>query len=217
MFLAVPGPALLICVKADAHDIGPGAGQDGHKAVIRPLDAEGVFHGRRQVSDNLRQTAAQGLSQQQRRPDYGDVEKQVNGELTCPGRLIQIVLTSKKYGGPKDLPLDNSSGPVLRCLLVLPSSPRVLFDWDFDPVARWLAGEYLFYLVLGLFFATDFAFSLAGADGLLTCARCASRRAAMEGRSLVPLIAPLSLGIEELIFVTCESRSDREPFFPLFS
>ena len=47
--------------------------------------------------------------------------------------------------------------PVLRCLLVLPSSPRVLFDWDFDPVARWLAGEYLFYLVLGLFFATDFA------------------------------------------------------------
>ena len=40
---------------------------------------------------------------------------------------------------------------------------------------------------------------------------------AMEGRSLVPLIAPLSLGIEELIFVTCESRSDREPFFPLFS
>ena len=39
----------------------------------------------------------------------------------------------------------------------------------------------------------------------------------MEGRSLVPLEAPLSLGIEELIFVTCESRSDREPFFPLFS
>ena len=41
--------------------------------------------------------------------------------------------------------------------------------------------EYLFYLVLGLFFATDFAFSLAGADCFLPCARYPSRRAAMEG------------------------------------
>ena len=79
------------------------------------------------------------------------------------------------------------------------------------------AGKYLFYLVLGLFFATDFAFSLAGADGFLTCARYPWSLASMEGRSLVPLEAPLSLGIEELIFITCESRSDREPFFPLFS
>ena len=100
---------------------------------------------------------------------------------------------------------------------VLPCDPNARFYWDFDPSCAVTAGEYLFYLVLDLFFATDFAFSLAGADGLLTCARCASRRAAMEGRSLVPLEAPLSLGIEELIFVTCESRSDREPFFPLFS
>ena len=37
----------------------------------------------------------------------------------------------------------------------------------------------------------------------------------MEGRSLVPLEVPLSLSIEELIFITGESRSDREPFFPL--
>ena len=61
VFLAVPRPALLVCVEADAHDVGPGAGQDGHEAVFRPLDAEGVFHRRRQVADDLRQTAAQGL------------------------------------------------------------------------------------------------------------------------------------------------------------
>jgi hypothetical protein len=75
VFLAVTRPALLVGVKADAHDVGPGAGQDGHKAMIRPLDAEGVFHGRRQVSDDLRQAATQGLSQQQRRPDHGNIEK----------------------------------------------------------------------------------------------------------------------------------------------
>ena len=63
VFLAVTGPALLLGVEADAHDVGPGAGQDGHETVIRPLDAEGVFHGRRQVGDDVRQAAAQGLGQ----------------------------------------------------------------------------------------------------------------------------------------------------------
>ncbi|WP_302620596.1 hypothetical protein, partial [uncultured Oscillibacter sp.] len=66
------------------------------------------------VSDDLRQAAAQGLSQQQRSPDHGDVEEQVNSEFTCPGWLIQIVLTSKKYSSPKNLRLDSFSGPVLR-------------------------------------------------------------------------------------------------------
>ena len=82
--------------------------------MIRPLDAEGVFHGRCQIGNDLRQAAAQGLGQQQRRPDHGDVEEQVNGEFTRPGWLIQIVLTSKKYSSPKNLRLDRSSGPVLR-------------------------------------------------------------------------------------------------------
>ena len=75
MFLAVTGSALLVGVEAYPHDVRPGTDQDGHKAVIRPLYAEGVFHGRRQVSDDLRQAAAQGLSQQQRRPDHGNIEK----------------------------------------------------------------------------------------------------------------------------------------------
>ena len=79
------------------------------------------------------------------------------------------------------------------------------------------AGSIIFYLVFGLFLATVFALSLAGADGFLLCARYAWSRASMEGRSLVPLAAPLSLGIEELIFITGESRSDRESFFGVFS
>ena len=58
---------------------------------------------------------------------------------------------------------------------------------------------------------------LAEADDLLICTRYPWSRASMEGRSLVPLVVPLSLSIEELIFITGESRSDREPFFPLFS
>jgi hypothetical protein len=48
-----------------------------HEAVIRPLDAEGVFHGRRQVGDDVGQAAAQGLGQQQRRPDHQGVEEQI--------------------------------------------------------------------------------------------------------------------------------------------
>ena len=114
VFLALPGPALLVGVEADPHDVGSGAEQDGHQTMLRPVDEKGVFHGRRQVGDDLRQAAAQGLGDEQRRPDYGNIEEQVNGEFTCPGWLIQIVLTSKKYGGPEKLRLDRPSGPVLR-------------------------------------------------------------------------------------------------------
>ena len=85
MLLAVPRPALLIRIEADAHDIGPGAGQDGEQAVVGPLDAEGVFHSRCQPADDLRQTTAQGLGDEQRRPDNWNIEEQVNGQFTCSG------------------------------------------------------------------------------------------------------------------------------------
>ena len=75
VFLAVTGSALLVGVEAYPHDVRPGAGQDGHKASIRPVDVEGVFHGCRQVGNDVGQAAAQGLSQQQRRPDHGNIEK----------------------------------------------------------------------------------------------------------------------------------------------
>ena len=81
MLLAVPRPALLVCVETDAHDVGPGADQDGHEAAVRPLDAEGVFHRRRQIGDDLWQTTAQGWGNEQRRPDHENIEEQVNGQL----------------------------------------------------------------------------------------------------------------------------------------
>ena len=54
---------------------------------------------------------------------------------------------------------------------------------------------------------------LAGMDCCLIWARYALRRPSTEGRSGVILVVPLSLDIEELIFVTCESRPDRKSFF----
>ena len=99
--------------------------------------------------------------------------------------------------------------------MVLPCDPNARFYWDFDPSCAVTTGKYLYHLA----FAWDFALALtlAGADGFFPCPRYPWSRASMEGRSLVPLVVPLSLSIEELIFITGESRSDREPFFPVFS
>ena len=44
---AVPGPALLVGIETDTHDVRPGAGQDGHKASVCPVNAEGVFQAAR--------------------------------------------------------------------------------------------------------------------------------------------------------------------------
>ena len=54
-------------------------------------------------------------------------------------------------------------------------------------------------------------FSLAGTDRLLLSnrARYPSSRPRMDGLSLIP---PLSLEVEELVLVSCESRPDRESF-----
>jgi hypothetical protein len=53
------------------------------------LDLERVFHRRRQVGDDVREAAAQGLGDEQRRPDNGDVKEQANSQLACSGWLIQ--------------------------------------------------------------------------------------------------------------------------------
>ena len=51
-------------------------------------------------------------------------------------------------------------------------------------------------------FAWDFALdlTLAGTGVFFCCARYPWSRASMEGRSLVPLVVPLSLGIEARLF-----------------
>ncbi len=58
--------------------------------MLRPPDLKWMLQGRGQVSDNVQQTAAQGLSDEQRCPDYGNVEEQVNGEFACSGWLGQL-------------------------------------------------------------------------------------------------------------------------------
>jgi hypothetical protein len=79
VFFAVPCPGLLVRIEAQPHDVCSGTGQNGHGAVFRPLDLERVFHRRRQVGDDVREAAAQGLGDEQRRPDNRDIEEQANG------------------------------------------------------------------------------------------------------------------------------------------
>ena len=80
MLLTVPCPALLGLIQADAHDVEPGASQDGCEAVLCPANLEGVFQSFRQVGQNIRQASAQGLGKKQGRPGNGDIEKQPGKE-----------------------------------------------------------------------------------------------------------------------------------------
>ena len=95
MFLSVPCPALPRLVEADTHDIEPGAGQNRRQAVLRPVDLEGVLQGLGQPGEDLRQTAgqalaaAQGLGEEQRRPDNGDIEEQPDEQVAGLGWLFQ--------------------------------------------------------------------------------------------------------------------------------
>ena len=95
MLLAVPCPALPRLVEADAHDIDPGAGQNGRQAVLRPVDLEGVLQGLGQPGEDLRQTAgqalaaAQGLGEEQSRPDNGEIEEQPDEQVAGLGWLFQ--------------------------------------------------------------------------------------------------------------------------------
>lgn len=94
--------------------------------------------------------------------------------------------------------------------------PVVLFDvlFRFSNVA-WpdfkrqgmTSSQYYFSLTL------DLILCLVGADFRSNCVRYALRRPSTEGRSGVIPVLPLSLGVEELVFVSCESRPDRKSFF----
>ena len=95
MFLSVPCPALPRLVEADTHDIEPGAGQNRRQAVLRPVDLEGVLQGLGQPGEDLRQTAgqaladAQGLGEEQSRPDNGEIEEQPDEQIAGLGWLFQ--------------------------------------------------------------------------------------------------------------------------------
>ena len=95
MLLTVPCPALLGSMQADAHDVEPGTDQDGRQAVLRPVELEGVLQGLGQPGEDLRQTAgqalaaAQGLGEEQSRPDNGEIEEQPDEQIAGLGWLFQ--------------------------------------------------------------------------------------------------------------------------------
>ena len=100
VFLTVSGPALVGGAVQQGQDISGGAEQNGQSAVLRPVDAERILQRRRQLSHDVRQTAAKRLSDQQRRPDNGNVKEQADGEAACLGLLQLGHLHEKRRKGP---------------------------------------------------------------------------------------------------------------------
>ena len=89
VFLAVAGTALGGAVEADPHDIEAGAGENAHQAVFRPADLQRGLQGCGQVRQQFRQAVPEGLGDQERGPDHGDVEKQIREKPSRSARLIQ--------------------------------------------------------------------------------------------------------------------------------
>lgn len=91
MFLTIPCPAALRVVEAQAHDVGSRADENGQQTLVRPLDQEWMLQCGGQVGEQIRQTAAKGLGDEQRRPDDRDVEEKAKDEVVLLGCLFQAV------------------------------------------------------------------------------------------------------------------------------
>ena len=75
MFLAIPRPAAFRVIDAQTHNVGASANEDGQQALVRPLDLEWMLQRGGQIREQIRQTAAKGLCNEQRRPDDRDIEE----------------------------------------------------------------------------------------------------------------------------------------------
>ena len=71
VFLAVAGPALIRPIKQNCHAISGKADEDGRQAFVRPYDIRRLLQCAGQIPQQLRQTAAKGLRQQEGKPDNG--------------------------------------------------------------------------------------------------------------------------------------------------
>ena len=69
MFLAVAGSALIRPVKQNCHAVSGKADEDRRQAFIRPYDIRRLLQRARQILQQLRQTAAKRLRQQEGKPD----------------------------------------------------------------------------------------------------------------------------------------------------
>ena len=77
VFLAVAGPALIRPVKQNCHAVSGKADEDRGQAFVRPHDIRRLLQRARQIPQQLRQTAAKGLRQQERKPDDGDNSNEI--------------------------------------------------------------------------------------------------------------------------------------------
>ena len=72
VFLVVAGPALIRPVKQNCHAVSGKADEDRGQAFVRPYDIRRLLQCCCQVPQQLWQPAAQGLRQQEGKPDDGD-------------------------------------------------------------------------------------------------------------------------------------------------
>ena len=77
VFLAVAGPALIRPVKQNCHAISGKADEDGGQAFVCPYDIRRLLQCCCQVPQQLRQTAAKRLRQQEGKPDDGNCAKKI--------------------------------------------------------------------------------------------------------------------------------------------
>ena len=77
VFLDVAGPALIRPIKQNCHAISGKADEDGGQAFVCPYDIRRLLQCCCQVPQQLRQSAAQGLRQQEGKPDDGNCAKKI--------------------------------------------------------------------------------------------------------------------------------------------
>ena len=77
VFLAVACPALIRPVKQNCHAVSGKADEDCRQAFVCPYDIRRLLQCCCQVTQQLRQTAAKRLRQQERKPDDGNCAKKI--------------------------------------------------------------------------------------------------------------------------------------------
>ena len=77
VFLAVAGSALIRPVKQNCHAVSGKADEDRRQAFVCPYDIRRLLQCAGQIPQQLRQSAAQGLRQQQSKPDDGDYANEI--------------------------------------------------------------------------------------------------------------------------------------------
>ena len=100
VFLAIPRPAALRVVEAQAHDVGPRAGEDRQQAFVCPLDLKWVLQCGGQVREQIRQAVTQGLGDEQRRPDDRDVKEKTKNKVVLICLLQAGHLREYRKSGP---------------------------------------------------------------------------------------------------------------------